>query len=136
MRLEEAATGGDWSMVIERAPIEQFVANYAYQTDIAPTNATFRFEDTNLAVVPSAEGRAADVGPTTDGIMAALEARASGSPTPGAPLALAAVAPTFTTADAEAIAPRVSKISEWTTNLRTRPAQRRRCEHPHPDLDH
>ncbi len=116
VRLEEAATGGDWSMVIERAPIEQFVANYAYQTDIAPTNATFRFEDTNLAVVPSAEGRAADVGPTTDGIMAALDSRANGSATPGAPLALAAVAPTFTTADAEAIAPRVSKISEWTTN--------------------
>ena len=103
-------------MVIERAPIEQFVANYAYQTDIAPTNATFRFEDTNLAVVPSAEGRAADVDPTTDGIMAALDSRANGSPTPGAPLALAAVAPTFTTADAQAIAPRVSKISEWTTN--------------------
>jgi len=116
VRLEEAPTGGDWSLVIERAPIEQFVANYAFQTDIAPTNATFRFEDTNLAVVPSAEGRAAEVGPTTDGIMASLNSRANGSPTPGAPLALAAVAPTFTTADAEAIAPRVSKISEWTTN--------------------
>ena len=96
VRLEEAATGGDWSLVIERAPVEQFVTNYALQTDIPPTNATFRFEDTDLAVVPSADGRAADVETTTDDIMAALESRASGSPTPGVSLALAAVPPTFT----------------------------------------
>ncbi len=121
VRLEEAPTGGDWSLVIERAPVEQFVANYALQTDIAPTNATFRFENTDLAVVPSAEGRATDVETTTDDIMAALDSRASGSPTSAVSLALAAVPPTFTTAEAQAIAPRVSKISEWTTNFEPGP---------------
>ena len=121
VRLDESATGGDWQLVIERQPVEQFVANYAFETDIAPKNATFGFVGGNISVIPSEEGRATDVATTSDNIMTALQARADGSPTSDVALVLAPLAPTFTTADAQAIAPRVSKISEWTTNYQPGP---------------
>ncbi len=110
---------GQWQLVIERDPVRQFVENYAIQTDIAPQNATFRFASTNdFEVVPSADGRAADVETTTDSIMAALQARApGGQEPPSAELALVTVPPTFNTDDAQAISSSVTKIGEWTTNF-------------------
>ena len=118
--LQEAPGGGNWQVVIERDPIRQFVANYATQTDVAPKNASFTFQNgggVNVAVVPSADGRAADVDATTDNIMAALQARVTGTGAPASvELALAPVAPEFTTDDAQAISSRVTKIGEWTTN--------------------
>lgn len=121
VHLEEAASGGAWQLVIERDPIAAFVGNYAFETDIAPTNATFGFEQTDVTVVPSSEGRATDVEATTGNIMAALQGRANGGGGGQASLALAAVAPTFTTAEAQALASRVSKISEWTTKFTPSP---------------
>jgi vancomycin resistance protein YoaR len=121
VRLDESPAGGSWQLVIERGPIEQFVSNFAFETDIAPQNATFGFVSAEISVVPSAEGRATDIETTTNNIMAALEGRADGNPATDVALALAPVAPTFTTADAQAIAPRVSKISEWTTNYEASP---------------
>ena len=73
---------GDWQTVDRRAPIEQFVT-YAFQTDIPPTNATFGFDGGNVAVVPSAQGRAMEVETTTP-TCAALQARAGGGPTAAA----------------------------------------------------
>jgi vancomycin resistance protein YoaR len=111
---------GEWQLVIARDPVRQFVANYAFETDVAPTNATFRFAGgaNEFEVVPSADGRAADVETTTDSIMAALEARASGGQAPpAAALALVTVPPTFTTDDARSIASSVTKIGEWTTRF-------------------
>lgn len=117
VHLEPAGTPGEWRVVIEREPVRQFVANYALQTDIPPTNASFRFAGgSNFEVVPSAEGRAADVDTTTGSVMAALEARVTGGSAPAvANLALVTVPPTFTTDDAQAIAGSVTKIGEWTT---------------------
>ncbi len=117
--LNEGQGGGNWQVVIERDPIRQFVADYALQTDVAPTNATFTFNNggnVNVTVVPSKDGRAADVEATTDSIMAALQARATGADAPASvELALGSVAPQFTTADAQAISQHVTKIGEWTT---------------------
>jgi vancomycin resistance protein YoaR len=117
VHLQEVGVG-QWQLVIEREPIRQFVANYASQTDIPATNATFGFAGNDVQVVASADGRAADVEATTDGIMAALEARATTDAAPAtANLALVTVPPTFTTEDARAIAGDVTKIGEWTTNF-------------------
>ena len=58
---------------------------YAFQTDVAATNATFTFNDgdgVNVTVVPSTDGRATDVEATTDSIMAALQARVNGRRAP------------------------------------------------------
>lgn len=110
------AGNGNWQVVIERDPIRQFVANYALVTDVAPTNATFGFVSGEVQVVPSKDGRATNVDQTTDGIMAALQARVTGaSNTANVELALGSVAPEFSTEDAHAISSKVSKIGEWTT---------------------
>jgi vancomycin resistance protein YoaR len=115
--LQEAPSGGNWQVVIERDPIRQFVSDFATQTDVAPTNATFAFQSGSIAVVPSKDGRAADVDATTDNVMAELQARVSGQSAPSnVELALGSVAPTFTTDDATAISGKVTKIGEWTTN--------------------
>lgn len=121
VRLDAGPAAGDWQLVIEREPVEQFVANYAFETDIGARNATFGFVSAEISVIPSEDGRATDVAATTNNIMAALQARADGTPSSDVALALAPVAPTFTTADAQAIAPRVSKLSEWTTNFEPGP---------------
>src|SRR4051794_21050240 len=117
--LNESPGGGNWQVVIQRDPIRQFVSDLALQTDVAPTNATFTFENgngVNVRVVPSKDGRAADVDTTTDNIMAALQARATGAPATGnVELALGSVSPEFTTSDAQAISARHTKIGEWTT---------------------
>jgi vancomycin resistance protein YoaR len=118
--LNEAPTGGDWQVVIQRDPIEQFVKDVAFQTDVAATNATFKFDGgtgVNVTVVPSADGQATDVETTTDSIMAALQARASGATAPDTvQLALGSVAPEFTTSDAQAISSKVTLIGTWTTH--------------------
>ena len=117
VHLDPTADGASWALTIERAPIAQFVANYALTTDIAPTNATFAFAGNDVDVVPSTDGRAADVEATTDNIMAALNARATGEPSNDAALVLNGVAPVFSTAEAQTLAPRVTKLSEWTTKF-------------------
>ena len=118
VHLDESATGGHWQLVIEREPVRQFVANYALQTDVAATNATFGFVGGDVQVISSADGRATDVEATTDNVMAALNERATSGSTPtDATLALVTVPPTFSTTDAQAIASRVTKIGEWTTNF-------------------
>lgn len=115
--LQEAPGGGNWQVVIERDPIRQFVADYAAQTDIPAKNATFGFVGSKVSVVESKDGRAADTDTTTNNIMAALQARATGQSAPASiELALGSVAPTFTTQDASAISDKVTKIGEWTTN--------------------
>ncbi|MEA2677379.1 MAG: hypothetical protein QOJ81_1520 [Chloroflexota bacterium] len=116
VHLDMNADGTGWQLVVERAPIAQAVANYGLASDIAAQNASFKFEEGAIAVVPSAQGRAANVETTTDNIMAVLEQRAAGQPGGHAALVLDSVAPTFTTAEATALAPRITKLGEWTTN--------------------
>lgn len=110
------AEGTNWQLIIERAPIAAAVANHALVNDVPPLNASFKFQDGAIAVVPSADGLAANIETTTDSIMAVLEDRAAGALGGVAALALDSVSPTFTTAEATAIAPQVTKLGEWTTN--------------------
>lgn len=118
VHLQQAPGNGNWQIVIAHDPIAQFVSDYALQTDIQPTNATFTFTGggVNIQVVPSADGRATQVDTTTNNIMAALQARATGTSTSNVELALASVAPQFSTDNATAISAKVTKIGEWTTH--------------------
>jgi vancomycin resistance protein YoaR len=116
VHLDPKVDGTGWQLVIERAPIAQAVADYALGSDIAPRNASFAFQGGGIAVVPGSDGQATDVEATTNNIMAALEQRAAGQAATQATLVLGAVPPTFTTAEATTLAPRVTKLSEWTTN--------------------
>ncbi len=116
VHLDTKLDGTGWQLVIERAPIAQAVADYALSSDIAPHNASFAFHGGEIAVVPGSDGQATDVEATTNNIMAALEQRAAGQATSETTLVLGAVPPTFTTAEATVLAPRVTKLGEWTTN--------------------
>ena len=106
---------GEWDLLIEPGPIADYVANYGRLADTPPTNATFAIRGGNIDVVPSAPGRAVDLEPSAASVMAALQARADGSADAVAALSLVPVAPTLSTEEARAIAPRVKKLGEWTT---------------------
>jgi vancomycin resistance protein YoaR len=116
VHLDLNAEGTNWQLVIERAPIAAAVVNHALVNDVPPLNASFKFQDGAIAVVPSADGLAANIETTTDSIMAVLEQRASGAPGGVATLTLDSVPPTFTTAEATALAPQITMLGEWTTN--------------------
>lgn len=116
VHLDEVGVG-QWNLVIEQGPITQFIAGYALEADVPATNATFHVANNQIEVVPSAQGRAVDVPTTSANILTSLQARADGQPTATAALALVPVDPTLSTAEAQQIAPRVKKLSEWTTHF-------------------
>lgn len=107
---------GEWQLSIAGEPIVQYLAAYAAETDIPATNATFGFEGGNVVVIPSAPGRALDIEATSANVLASLESRATGEPPSSVNLALAPVEPEFTTAQAQALAGRVTMLGTWTTN--------------------
>jgi vancomycin resistance protein YoaR len=121
VHLDLNAEGTNWLLTIERAPIAAAVANYALVNDVPPQNASFKFEGGGIAVVPSADGLAANIETTTDSIMAVLEGRASGALGGIATLTLDSVPPTFTTAEATALAPQITLLGEWTTHYTPSP---------------
>ncbi len=112
--LNEVALG-DWQTSINPDAISQWLAAFAYETDVPATNATFTFNGGNVAVIPSAQGRALDLQASTANVMAALQARADGDSAPTAQLALTATEPEFSTAQAQALASRVTMLGTWTT---------------------
>lgn len=116
VHLDLNAEGTNWQLTVERAPIAAAVANHALVNDVPPQNASFKFQDGGIAVVPSADGLAANVETTTDSIMAVLEGRAAGALGGVATLTLDSVPPTFTTAEATELAPQITLLGEWTTN--------------------
>lgn len=107
--------GVGWQTVIEERAVVQLVDRLKLDLDIKATNASYTFEDRELAVIPDADGLAIDGDAAVASIMGALEDRADGAGRPSVKLAMTAVAPEFTTTDARAIAPRVERLSRWTT---------------------
>jgi vancomycin resistance protein YoaR len=73
-------------------------------------------DDGSVIVVAGTDGRALDTAATAERIVAALEARADGAPDAPVELAISPVAPRYTTAQAEAAAPQVVRVSNWTTD--------------------
>jgi vancomycin resistance protein YoaR len=116
VHLDLNAEGTNWQLVIERAPIAAAVTNHALLNDVAPLNASFKFQEGGIAVVPSENGLAANIEATTDSIMGVLEQRAAGALGGVATLTLDSVPPTFTTAEATTLAPQITKLGEWTTH--------------------
>ncbi|HUR16450.1 MAG TPA: VanW family protein, partial [Candidatus Limnocylindrales bacterium] len=117
VHLDEVAVG-QWQLSIEAGPIAQFLAAYAAETDVAPTNASFSFAGgvDQVTVVPSAAGRSLDVEASTANVLAVLQARADSQDPGSASLALFSVEPDLDTADAQALAGRITMLGTWTTN--------------------
>jgi vancomycin resistance protein YoaR len=117
IRLEPSGTG-KWDVVIERDPVTQAVSLISASVYKAPVDASFKFDGGNNPVaVPGATGRELDVATTSDAVYNALVGRADGTPASALSMTINSVDPTFTTAQAIALAPKVKMISAWTTGF-------------------
>lgn len=116
IRLEPAGTG-EWSVVVERDPVDQAVAQASALVYKAPVDASFKFDGNNPVAVAGAQGRELDIAATSDAMYNALVGRADGPPVSTIQMSINAVDPTFTTQQAIALAPKVKMISAWTTGF-------------------
>lgn len=93
------------------------IRSIAKKIDREPKNATFLVGKSGaiVGVTASNDGRAVDQEATTAGLISLLEARAAGTVSATLEPTLAAIAPELTTEEAEKAAPRMVRISTWTT---------------------
>ncbi len=93
------------------------IRSIAKKIDREPKNATFLVGKSGaiVGVTASNDGRAVDQEATTAGLISLLEARAAGTVAATLEPTLAAIAPELTTEEAEKAAPRMVRISTWTT---------------------
>jgi vancomycin resistance protein YoaR len=113
----DGAGPGTWNLVVERDPVAQFVAMQSATVYEAPTDASFKWQGGQAVPVPGSKGLELDVATTTDAVFTALTSRADGAPTSAVAMTIRAVDPNFTTAQAIDLAPKVKKISSWTTGF-------------------
>ena len=108
---------GTWEAIIAREPIVEFVQHYALEVNVAAQNASFALRGGEVVPVRGKDGQAVDVEASTDTILAALQARMDGGGPSQASMAMLVVEPDFSYEQAQAMAPRVEKISSWRTNF-------------------
>lgn len=111
-----AAGDGELQPVVDRAAIDAALVPIAKAINRKPVSASFTVSGSKITgVVPGKTGRALDATATAARISELLTARFAGGPnTPVAP-ALTVTAPALTTEEAKAAAPRMKRISTWTT---------------------
>jgi vancomycin resistance protein YoaR len=109
-------TTGAYGPTLDATPLLKLVEGLAPKVDRAPVSATFTFSDGNISgITPSKDGYKLDVPATFAQIQALLSARSSGFAVTQVVPTLAVTTPALTTAQAEAAASQMQKISEWTT---------------------
>jgi vancomycin resistance protein YoaR len=109
-----AASG--YGPTLDATPLTTLVEAFAPKVDRAPVSASFTVTDGKvIGVTPGKDGYKLDVPATVAQIQALLSARLAGFTATEIVPALAVTPPTLTTAQAEAAASQMQKISEWTT---------------------
>jgi vancomycin resistance protein YoaR len=113
----ELTSDGRYLPVVDPDRVSGSLAGLAKKVAREPRNARFLTGRNGqiVGVEAGLEGRRLDLGPTVERIVAALNRRASEGTDGRVELALQTVAPALTTEEAEKVAPRMTKISEWTT---------------------
>jgi vancomycin resistance protein YoaR len=112
----EITTDGYHPTVAPTAP-RKALANLAKRIDTAPKEASFAFKRSgSVGVVAGRNGRALNVAASAPLVAQAIADRAAGtaSPVPVA-LAIKVVEPKLTTEEARKVAPRLRRVSSWTT---------------------
>lgn len=112
----------EWRVVVDPAPVQQFIADFAASANVAPRNATFKLVNDRIGVVPSQDGLQVNVDATVANVLAAFQARISGTPASSADLVTGPTLPSLTTQAAQQMAPRVTLLSQWTTHYFPDPA--------------
>jgi vancomycin resistance protein YoaR len=109
-------SGGGYEPVMDTAPLTGIVEAIAKQIDREPVNATFvTVSGLVTEIVPSKDGHKVDVPATVAKIEGLLGQRAAGGETVRLVPVLSVTPPALTTAQAEAAAPLMVKVSEWKT---------------------
>jgi vancomycin resistance protein YoaR len=112
---------GSYTVEVPASTVEAALAELAEAVAVRPVEAGLAFgEDGSVVAVPGTDGRALDTAATAERIVSTLHARAQAAETPGAAeppveVVMSAVAARYTTAQAEAAAPQVERVSSWTT---------------------
>jgi vancomycin resistance protein YoaR len=109
------ATGG-YEPVVDTSKLETLLDGLAAKIDKAPVNASFKVTGgTITGVTASKKGYTLDVPGTAKLIETLLASRASGTAAPALVPTLVVTEPALTTAEAKAAAPKMRRISSWTT---------------------
>ena len=112
----ETLDGGSYGPVVDLGALRKVVRPLSAEVAQAPRNAGYRWGATGIVgVVPAAEGRELDVKTTVSRVADALRGRAASIAKRAVPLAIVSSAPALTTRAAEAAAPKMRRISTWTT---------------------
>jgi vancomycin resistance protein YoaR len=102
---------------VDDAAARTVLVKLAGKVSVEPRNASFIFGASGITGVKKAVvGRTLDIAASTRSIGAALLARASGDTAPSANLAFSVTQPALTTEAATAAAPKMRRISTWTTH--------------------
>jgi vancomycin resistance protein YoaR len=114
------ATAAGYRPVVDEAAPAEAIASLAKKIDRKAKDASFLVGrgNTTVGVVAARNGRELDVDQTASLVALALNARAgavSSDPPPAVEPVIAVVPPTLTTAEAEKVAPRMVRLSTWTT---------------------
>lgn len=113
---------GSYTVDVPVSTVETALAELAEAVAVRPVDAGIAFgEGGSVVAVPGTDGRALDTAATAQRIVSALQERAQGAQTlgsaePPVELVMSAVAARYTTAQAEAAAPQVERVSSWTTS--------------------
>jgi vancomycin resistance protein YoaR len=112
----EKNRAGVYEPVMDTTSLTGVVEALAKEIDRDPVNATFvTVSGLVTEIIPSKDGYKVDVPGTVAQIKALIVARKDGAETTDIVPVMAVTAPALTTAQAEAAAPLMEKVSEWTT---------------------
>ena len=109
-------TSGGYEPVLDTTPLTGLVEALAKEIDREPVNAQFVTTSGLVTdIVPSKDGYKVDVAATVAQVEQLLSSRAAGAETTELVPAMTVTPPALTTAQAEAAAPLMVKVSEWKT---------------------
>jgi vancomycin resistance protein YoaR len=111
-----STASGGYAPVVDPQAVDAALKKLAKKFATTPKNASFKTSGGKITgVLPSRNGRALDVAGTTTRITELLDRRAAGGANAPIEPSLAITRPTLTTEEATAAAPKMKKISSWTT---------------------
>jgi vancomycin resistance protein YoaR len=111
-----STTDGVYEATINAKAVEASLKKLAKKVATAPQNASFKTSGAKITgVIASRDGRALDVPGTAAVVSQLLERRADGGEIAAIKPALKVTKPSLTTEEAKAAAPKMRRISRWTT---------------------
>jgi vancomycin resistance protein YoaR len=107
---------GEWGTLVDAEAVTELLRPLVARVASQPRDASFTFDANGVSgVVPGQAGRRLKLKPSVASVMGALSARAAGSSVPSAALAVGVAQPLLSTEQARAAAPKMRRISSWTT---------------------